>query len=196
MKIGFAGLGVMGAPMAGHLQRAGQQVTGFNRSPDKASAWASAAGGQAAATVAEAAAGAELFILCVGNDHDVRGVVGQALPYLADGAVIVDHTTTSAVVAREMAALAETSGRRFLDALVLGRINGDRKGLVPIESVIHRDAGEHIGVSNVLGVQEIRLRDRHREPMLRTAFARGQNQPVGRLGRIRPELPAKIEVQP
>ncbi|MFN7534827.1 MAG: NAD(P)-dependent oxidoreductase [Brevundimonas sp.] len=132
MKIGFAGLGVMGAPMAGHLQRAGQQVTGFNRSPDKASAWASAAGGQAAATVAEAAAGAELFILCVGNDHDVRGVVGQALPYLADGAVIVDHTTTSAVVAREMAALAETSGRRFLDAPVSGGQAGAERGQLSV----------------------------------------------------------------
>src|SRR5687768_6270331 len=106
MKIGFAGLGVMGGPMARHLVGAGHEVAGFNRSPDKARAWAEAAGGRFAATVGEAAAGAELLILCVGNDDDVREVVAAALPSLAAGAVIVDHTTTSAKVAREMAALA------------------------------------------------------------------------------------------
>jgi 3-hydroxyisobutyrate dehydrogenase len=132
MRIGFAGLGVMGAPMAGHLQRAGHEVTGFNRSPDKARAWAAASGGRAAATVAEAATGVELFILCVGNDDDVRGVVGQALPNLADGAVIVDHTTTSAAVARDMAALAEASGRRFLDAPVSGGQAGAERGQLSV----------------------------------------------------------------
>ncbi|NUN67759.1 NAD(P)-dependent oxidoreductase [Pseudanabaena biceps] len=132
MRIGFAGLGVMGAPMAAHLQRAGHEVTGFNRSPDKARAWAAACGGRAAATVAEAATGVELFILCVGNDDDVRGLVGQALPHLADGAVIVDHTTTSAAVARDMAALAEASGRRFLDAPVSGGQAGAERGQLSV----------------------------------------------------------------
>ncbi|MBP8073053.1 MAG: NAD(P)-binding domain-containing protein, partial [Brevundimonas sp.] len=106
MKIGFAGLGVMGGPMARHLVQAGHEVAGFNRSPDKARAWAEATGGRFAATVAEASAGVELLILCVGNDDDVRQVVTEALPHLAANAVIVDHTTTSARVAREMAGLA------------------------------------------------------------------------------------------
>ena len=132
MRIGFAGLGVMGAPMAAHLQRAGHEVTGFNRSPDKARAWAAASGGRAAATVVEAATGVELFILCVGNDDDVRGVVGQALPHLAEAAVIVDHTTTSAAVAREMAALAATTGRRFLDAPVSGGQAGAERGQLSV----------------------------------------------------------------
>ena len=79
MKIAFAGLGVMGGPMARHLLSAGHQVTGYNRSPDKARAWAEAHGGRAAVTVAEAADGAELLILCVGNDDDVRQVVAEAL---------------------------------------------------------------------------------------------------------------------
>src|SRR5690606_2823001 len=105
MKIGFAGLGVMGAPMARHLIEAGHEVAGFNRSPAKAQAWAGTTGGRMAATVEEAAAGADLFILCVGNDDDVREVVTAALPALSAGAVVVDHTTTSARVAREMAEL-------------------------------------------------------------------------------------------
>lgn len=128
MKIGFAGLGVMGAPMGRHLVAAGHQVTSFNRSPDKARAWADATGGRFASTVAEAAGGAELFILCVGNDDDVRSVVTEALPHLAPGAVIADHTTTSAVVAREMAALAAGQGRSFLDAPVSGGQAGAENG--------------------------------------------------------------------
>ena len=128
MKIGFAGLGVMGAPMAGHLVRAGRAVAGFNRSPDKARAWAERSGGRFAATAAEAAEGAELFVLCVGNDDDVRAVVGQALPVLAPGAVIADHTTTSAVVAREMALAAAERGVAFLDAPVSGGQAGAENG--------------------------------------------------------------------
>ncbi|HWW11930.1 MAG TPA: prephenate dehydrogenase/arogenate dehydrogenase family protein, partial [Brevundimonas sp.] len=110
MKTGFAGLGVMGGPMARHLVAAGHTVAGYNRSPDKARTWAAAHGGTFAATVAEAAAGAELFVLCVGNDDDVRQVVTEALPHLARGAIIVDHTTTSAKVAREMSDLAAGQG--------------------------------------------------------------------------------------
>src|SRR5512139_3482873 len=106
MKVAFAGLGVMGFPMAGHLARAGHQVAVFNRSPEKATRWAQAHPGRACATAGEAAEGAEVFVLCVGNDDDVRQVVTEALPRLAAGGAIVDHTTTSAVVAREMAALA------------------------------------------------------------------------------------------
>ncbi|HQN51556.1 MAG TPA: NAD(P)-binding domain-containing protein, partial [Phenylobacterium sp.] len=102
MKVAFIGLGVMGFPMAGHLARAGHEVAVFNRSPEKAARWVETHKGRAAATVAEVAAGAEFVFLCVGNDDDVRGVVAQALPAMAEGGVIVDHTTTSAKVAREM----------------------------------------------------------------------------------------------
>ena len=132
MKIAFAGLGVMGGPMAGHLVKAGHAVTGYNRSPDKARAWAEKTGGAFAPTLAEAAAGAELFILCVGNDDDVRQVVGEALPHLAEGAVIVDHTTTSATVAREMAALAGEGGRAFIDAPVSGGQAGAENGQLTV----------------------------------------------------------------
>ncbi|MBU1384487.1 MAG: NAD(P)-dependent oxidoreductase [Alphaproteobacteria bacterium] len=132
MKIGFAGLGVMGGPMARHLVEAGHDVAGFNRSPDKARAWAEATGGRFAATVGEAAAGAGLFILCVGNDDDVREVVAAALPTLAAGAVIVDHTTTSARVAREMAGLAAGQGAFYIDAPVSGGQAGAETGQLSV----------------------------------------------------------------
>lgn len=132
MKIAFAGLGVMGAPMARHLVQAGHDVTGFNRTTAKAEAWAAANGGRAAATVAEAAQGVELFILCVGNDDDVRAVVTEALPHLAAGAVVVDHTTTSARLAREMAELATGQGRHFIDAPVSGGQAGAENGQLSV----------------------------------------------------------------
>ncbi|MGQ3043771.1 MAG: NAD(P)-dependent oxidoreductase [Brevundimonas aurantiaca] len=132
MKIAFAGLGVMGAPMARHLVNAGHQVVGFNRTPAKAQAWAEAVGARAAATVSEAAQGAELFILCVGNDDDVRAVVTEALPHLAEGAVIVDHTTTSARLAREMAEAAAEVGRAFIDVPVSGGQAGAENGQLSV----------------------------------------------------------------
>ena len=132
MRIGFAGLGVMGGPMARHLVKAGHAVAGFNRSPDKARAWAEAEGGSFAASVVEAAEGADLLVLCVGNDDDVRQVVGEALPALGAGAVIVDHTTTSARVAREMAALCAASGVAFIDAPVSGGQAGAENGQLSV----------------------------------------------------------------
>lgn len=132
MKIGFAGLGVMGGPMARHLVQAGHEVAGFNRSPEKARAWAEATGGRFAATVAEAAEGAELLVLCVGNDDDVRAVVSEALPHLKAGATVVDHTTTSARIAREMAALAATAGKAFIDAPVSGGQAGAENGQLSV----------------------------------------------------------------
>ena len=159
MTIAFAGLGVMGAPMARHLIGAGHAVVGYNRSPDKARAWADATGGRFAATVADAARGADIFILCVGNDDDVRQVVTEALPHLAPGAVIVDHTTTSARVAREMADLAAASGRAFIDAPVSGgqagaengqlsvMAGGDADALARVEPVLraYAKAVQHMG---------------------------------------------------
>ncbi len=132
MKIGFVGLGVMGGPMARHLVHAGHEVTGFNRSPEKARTWAEATGGRFAATVAEAADGADLLILCVGNDNDVRAVVTEALSHLSAGAIVVDHTTTSARIAREMADLATTSGRAFIDAPVSGGQVGAENGQLSV----------------------------------------------------------------
>jgi len=132
MKVAFAGLGVMGFPMAGHLAKAGHEVAVYNRSPEKARRWAETFGGKAAATAAEAARDAEVLALCVGNDDDVRQVVAEALPAMAPGGVIVDHTTTSAQVAREMAELARHSGRGFVDAPVSGGQAGAEAGQLTI----------------------------------------------------------------
>jgi len=132
MKVAFAGLGVMGFPMAGHLAKAGHEMAVFNRSPQKAQRWVGANGGRAGVSVAEAATDAEIFILCVGNDDDVREVVTQALPAMAAGGVVVDHTTTSAVVAREMADLAASSDRAFVDAPVSGGQAGAENGQLTV----------------------------------------------------------------
>jgi 3-hydroxyisobutyrate dehydrogenase len=132
MKVGFIGLGVMGGPMAGHLIAAGHELCVFNRSPEKAAAFVAAHGLRAGATAAEAAAGCDILALCVGNDDDVRAVVTDALPALALGAVIVDHTTTSAKIARQMAALAAESGRWFVDAPVSGGQAGAQKGTLTV----------------------------------------------------------------
>ncbi|HEX4710378.1 NAD(P)-dependent oxidoreductase [Phenylobacterium sp.] len=132
MKVAFAGLGVMGFPMAAHLAKAGHDVAVYNRTPEKAARWVAAHGGRAGASAAEAAAGAEVFMLCVGNDDDVRQVVAEALPAMAPGGVVVDHTTTSAVVAREMAALAANDGRAFVDAPVSGGQAGAENGQLAI----------------------------------------------------------------
>jgi 3-hydroxyisobutyrate dehydrogenase len=132
MKVAFVGLGVMGFPMAGHLAKAGHEVSVYNRSPDKALRWVDAHGGRAGDTLHHATHGAELVALCVGNDDDVRGVVAEILQSMAEGGIIVDHTTTSAKVAREMAELAEATGRTFLDAPVSGGQAGAENGQLTI----------------------------------------------------------------
>jgi len=132
MKVAFVGLGVMGFPMAGHLARAGHEVTVFNRSAEKAVRWTQVHPGATATTLAEVATGAELVALCVGNDDDVRSVVAELLPAMAPGGLIVDHTTTSAVLARDMAALCADAGRWFLDAPVSGGQAGAENGQLTI----------------------------------------------------------------
>jgi 3-hydroxyisobutyrate dehydrogenase len=132
MKVAFVGLGVMGFPMAGHLAKAGHEVSVFNRSPAKATAWVEKFGGRAGTTVAEAAAGCEIVCLCVGNDDDVRQVVGQALPAMAEGGVVVDHTTASAKLAREAAEQARGLGRWFVDAPVSGGQAGAENGQLTV----------------------------------------------------------------
>ena len=132
MKVAFVGLGVMGSPMAGHLQRAGHQVSVFNRSPDKAARWVQTHGGRAGSSVADAVAGCEVVGLCVGNDDDVRGVLAEALPAMARGGIMVDHTTTSAKLAREAAEQARGLGRWFVDAPVSGGQAGAENGQLAI----------------------------------------------------------------
>ena len=135
MKLSFLGLGVMGFPMAGHLARAGHEVTVYNRSAAKAVKWVETYGGRSAATPAQAAQGAEIVMMCVGNDHDVRAVATSndgALAGMARGAILVDHTTASADVAREVFAAANEKGVGFLDAPVSGGQAGAENGKLTI----------------------------------------------------------------
>jgi 3-hydroxyisobutyrate dehydrogenase-like beta-hydroxyacid dehydrogenase len=136
-KVAWIGLGVMGYPMAGHLLvRGGHEVTVYNRTSEKAAAWAQAyPGGRVAATPAEAARGAEFVFACVGNDDDLRAVtVGPdgAFQGLASGAVFVDHTTASAEVARELYAKAQARGLFFIDAPVSGGQAGAEIGQLAV----------------------------------------------------------------
>jgi len=134
-RVAFLGLGVMGHPMAGHLARAGHQVTVYNRTAAKAQAWATEYGGRAAATPRAAAAGAEFVFACVGNDDDLRAVVlgdEGALAGMAAGAVFVDHTTASAAVAHELYAAALAAGAHFVDAPVSGGQAGAVNGALTV----------------------------------------------------------------
>jgi len=130
-RVAFLGLGVMGYPMAGHLQRAGHQVTVYNRTAKKAAQWVGEYGGTSDATPQAAVAGADIVFCCVGNDDDLRAVTtGErgAFAGMKSGAIFVDHTTASAAVARELSAEAAHRGFQFIDAPVsggnLGAING------------------------------------------------------------------------
>jgi 3-hydroxyisobutyrate dehydrogenase len=134
-KLAFLGLGVMGYPMAGHLARAGHEVTVYNRSPAKADAWRNEYRGRTARTPAEAARNAEIVLMCVGNDDDVRTVANGAegaLAGMAAGTILVDHTTASAEVAREVHAAAAARGVGFLDAPVSGGQAGAQNGKLTI----------------------------------------------------------------
>jgi 3-hydroxyisobutyrate dehydrogenase len=126
MRVAFIGLGVMGYPMAGHMARAGHTVSVFNRSPEKARRWVEEYGGATGVTIAEAVNGCELVALCVGNDADVRQCLAETLPNMAAGGVVVDHTTTSAKLAREAATQARELGRWFVD----GPVSGGQAGAV------------------------------------------------------------------
>jgi 3-hydroxyisobutyrate dehydrogenase-like beta-hydroxyacid dehydrogenase len=135
MKVAFAGLGVMGYPMAGYLKRAGHDVTVFNRTVSKANAWQEEYGGLIAMTPAEAAAGADIVFCCVGNDNDVREVIlGQEgiLAGIGSGSLIVDHTTASAQIASEVYELAQNKNVGFLDAPLSGGQAGAEAGQLTI----------------------------------------------------------------
>jgi 3-hydroxyisobutyrate dehydrogenase len=151
MKLAFLGLGVMGYPMAGHLARAGHDVAVYNRTPAKATTWVATFGGRSAATPAAAAAGAEVVLMCVGNDHDVRMVAAGpdgALSGMDRGTTLVDHTTASAEVAREMHGAAAAKGVAFLDAPVSGGQAGAENGKLTI--MVGGDATAFSGAEPVL----------------------------------------------
>jgi 3-hydroxyisobutyrate dehydrogenase len=131
-KLAFLGLGVMGYPMAGHLARAGHHVTVYNRTAAKAEQWVAQHGGHLARTPEDAAAAAEVVMMCVGNDDDVRSVAGRALTTMQAGMTLVDHTTASAEVARETHAAARKRGVGFLDAPVSGGQAGAESGKLTI----------------------------------------------------------------
>jgi len=135
MQIAFVGLGVMGYPMAGYLAQAGHNVTVFNRTASKADQWCQKYGGASADTPATAAKEAEIVFCCVGNDDDVREVIlgeNGILEGIAEGAVIVDHTTASATVAQEVAKAAAEKNVSFLDAPLSGGQAGAENGQLTI----------------------------------------------------------------
>ncbi len=134
-KVAFVGLGVMGYPMAGHLKAAGHDVTVYNRNAAKAKAWIDQHGGASAPTPRQAAEGASIVFACVGNDDDLRSVVlgdDGVLAGMAAGTVFVDHTTASAIVARELAEIADGSGVGFIDAPVSGGQAGAENGVLTV----------------------------------------------------------------
>lgn len=134
-KVAFIGLGVMGYPMAGHLARKGHQVTVYNRTREKAVSWASEYQGQHRGTPKEAAEGQEFVFVCVGNDDDLRQVVFGETGVLAGmetGTILVDHTTASADVAREIGVVAANQGVGFLDGPVSGGQAGAENGVLTV----------------------------------------------------------------
>ena len=131
----FIGMGVMGAPMARHLKQTGYRTVVYNRSAAKALAWVALNGGQAAPTPAEAAEGAGIVLLCVGNDDDVREVVfgpTGVLSAMAHGSILVDHTTASASLARELAAACAEQSVGFIDAPISGGQAGAENGQLTV----------------------------------------------------------------
>ncbi|WP_372810800.1 NAD(P)-dependent oxidoreductase [Pseudoalteromonas nigrifaciens] len=135
MKVAFIGLGVMGYPMAGHLAKAGHSVCVYNRTQAKAQKWANEFSGSFAATPREAVNDADFVFMCVGNDDDLRSVVygeNGVLAGIKAGSILVDHTTTSATVAREVAAKAALLKVDFIDAPVSGGQAGAENGVLTV----------------------------------------------------------------
>lgn len=135
IKTAFIGMGVMGYPMAGHLKKAGHDVTVYNRSAAKAEKWVKEFGGAFADTPAKAASGADIVFTCVGNDDDLRSVVlgdTGAFAGMKANAILVDNTTASAEVARELDAKARAKGLRFIDGPVSGGQAGAENGVLTV----------------------------------------------------------------
>jgi len=134
-KVAFVGLGVMGYPMAGHLAAAGHDVVVYNRTAARAGDWTAKHGGRSAPTPAQAATGRDIVFSCVGNDDDVRAVVlGESgiLAGMESGAILVDHTTASATLARELATAGADKGVGVLDAPVSGGQAGAENGALTV----------------------------------------------------------------
>jgi len=147
-RISFLGLGVMGFPMAGHLaEKSGAAVTVYNRTGAKADEWLKKYKGQKASTPAKAAENADLIILCVGNDNDLRGVLtgpDSVAASVKAGTIIIDHTTVSAGIAREMYDVFKAKGCAFLDAPVSGGQAGAEKGQLTVMTGGDQNAFTHI----------------------------------------------------
>lgn len=161
-KVSFIGLGVMGFPMAGHLQNAGYQVTVYNRTTSKAKNWVEKYGGQMATTPAKAAQHSDVVFVCVGNDDDLKQVVlgvNGVFSSMKSNAILVDHTTASASIARELAEQAKIKGLSFLDAPVSGgeagavngqlsiMVGGEQTAYDIVESTMH----SYAKISKLLG---------------------------------------------
>jgi 3-hydroxyisobutyrate dehydrogenase-like beta-hydroxyacid dehydrogenase len=131
-KTAFIGLGVMGAPMAGHLARAGHDVAVYNRTEEKARDWAQKHRGRTYSSVSNAVEGADIVFSCVGDDRDLREVFDAAASNMRKGAIFVDHTTASAEIARDLAQRAEQRGIGFLDAPVSGGQAGAEAGKLSV----------------------------------------------------------------
>ncbi len=131
-KVAFLGLGVMGYPMAGHLQAKGHSVTVYNRTTAKAEAWVKQHGGALGKSPEDAVAGADIVLMCVGNNKDLIEVGGAALAAMKPGTILVDHTTASADVARQLYDGARGKGIQFIDAPVSGGQAGAEKGQLTV----------------------------------------------------------------
>ena len=145
MKIAFIGLGVMGYPMAGHVKNAGMDICVYNRTTEKAKKWCDEYKGDMAPTPAEAAKDRDVVLMCVGNDNDVSEVIlgdNGCLGAMKDGAILIDHTTASAKLARHLFQTAEDQGKHFLDAPVSGGQAGAENGALTVMIGGEHDAYE------------------------------------------------------
>ena len=131
-KLAFLGLGVMGYPMAGHLVKAGHDVTVWNRTTVKSNAWADEYAGNGAASIADAVQSADYVMMCVGNDDDVYAVANAAIPAMKNGSILIDHTTASAKCARRCYGQAKETGIGFIDAPISGGEAGAVNGALTI----------------------------------------------------------------
>lgn len=139
-KLAFLGLGVMGYPMAGHLAAAGHEVSVWNRTGEKARAWAQEHGGRPAATPEDAIQQCEMVFLCLGDDPDVREIAEPLIEAMGEGAILIDHTTASAELARDLAGLGRKTGVAVIDAPVSGGEAGAKNGQLSIMCGGNEDA--------------------------------------------------------
>lgn len=141
-KVAFLGLGAMGYPMAGHLANKGYQVTVFNRTQSKAEKWLNEYTGEKAETPEDAVKEADIVLTCVGNDKDVKEIYQKILSATKPDTILVDHTTTSAIIARELYQKAKDKGMSFIDAPVSGGQAGAENGVLTVMAGGNQEAFE------------------------------------------------------